>query len=172
VPRISEQPVSPDTLLSIKKHARTASQLLGIEPRSSTPSVIAAAVDEFVNQWQKGCRPDRSLLPPEDAALIVGSLWGEAIVSRFRWIWVMVTFHGQHNVIAPAIVSPDRSLAIYPLDHLHECFSDPGMDVNILHSYNSLKTAATEDHSAGEYCNLMDKLHQPKLTIRHLPCPK
>ena len=153
--RISEQPVSPDTLLSIKKHARTASQLLGIEPRSSTPSVIAAVVNEFVNQWQRGVQPDASLLPHDDAPLIVGSLWGEALVSRFRWIWVMVTIHDQQNIVCPAVVAPDRSMAIYPLDHLHECFSDPGVDVNILSSYNMLKSGSIDEGAPGEYRNLM-----------------
>lgn len=159
---ISEKPVSPDTLLSIKKCARSASKVLGIEPRASTPSVIAAAVDEFVHQWQKGNRPDYSVLTQDDAPLIIGSLWGEAIVSRFKWQWAMVNFHDHNNAVAPAVLSPDRSLAIYPLHFLLGCFNDPHVDVTILLSYNMLKAGSLDGMKLkpGSYYNLMDSVHR------------
>jgi hypothetical protein len=153
---ISEKPVSPDTRLSIKKCAKSAGQLLGIEPRSSTPSIIASTIDEFVIRWQKGNRPADSVLSPEDAPLIIGSLWGEALVSRFKWDWAMLTFHDYNDALAPAVVAADRSLVIYPLDYLHGCFVDPGIEVAVLKAYNLLKAGSTSEAQAGDFCNLMD----------------
>jgi hypothetical protein len=153
---ISEKPVSPDTRLSIKKCAKSASKVLGIEPRSSTPSIIASSIDEFVSEWQKGNRPGDSVLSLDDAPLIIGSLWGEALVSRFKWDWAMIMFHDHNNAIAPAVVSPDRSLAIYPLHYLHGCFTDPAAEVAILQAYNLLKAGSAGDAKPGEYLNLMD----------------
>ena len=157
---ISEKPVSPDTLLSIKKCAKTAIRVLGMEPRQSTPSAIATALDEFVCQWQKGIRPNESLLPADDAPLIMGSLWGEAIVSRFRWEWAMVTFHDHGNSIAPAVVSPDRALAIYPLHFLTGCFEDSAVDATILLAYNMLKTGPIGNVAPSSYRDVMDGVHR------------
>ncbi len=156
---ISEQPVSPDTMLSIKKCARMASSVLKIEPRSSTPSVIASNVDTFARQWQKGHRPDPSILSIDDAPLIIGSLWGEAIASRFKWEWAMLTFHEHNNVIAPAVCSPDRALAIYPLHFLLGCFTDPTVEVTILQAYNLLKAGKAGDAKPGSYFNFMDGVY-------------
>lgn len=153
---ISEKPVSPDTRLSIKKCAKSASKVLGIEPRSSTPSIIASTVDEFVVAWQKGNRPADSVLTLDDAPLIIGSLWGEAIVSRFKWDWAMLTFHDHNNFLAPAVVAPDRSLAIYPLHYLQGCFTDATVEVTILQAYNLLKAGSAGDAKPGEYFDLMD----------------
>ena len=160
MPGISEKPVSRDTLLSIKKCARSASKVLGIEPRSSTPSVVTAAVDQFVRRWQQGKRPAASLLSAEDAPLIIGSLWGEAIVSRFKWQWGMVTFHDHNDVVAPAVFSADRSLAIYPLHFLLGCFSDPAVDVTIMLAYNVLKANSIQKKRPGAFYNLMDGVHR------------
>jgi hypothetical protein len=161
MPGISEKPVSPDTRLSIKKCARSASKLLGIEPRASTPSIIAASIDEFICQWQAGKRPDPIALPPDDAPLIIGSLWGEALVSRFKWDWAMITFQDNQNVmvpaaVVPAVVSADRSLAIYPLDFLLACFTDSTVEVTVLQVYNQLKAGRVPHRRPGEYFNLMD----------------
>lgn len=149
---ISEKPVSPDTLLSIKKAARTASRMLGIEPRFSTPSVITTAVDDFVMRWQQGRRPDPGVLPPDDAPMIIGSLWGEAIVSRFKWEWTIVTF--PEHILAPAVVAVDRSRVIYPLDHLAICFTQPSADIGIQRAYERLKAGLAQGE-AGAYVDLM-----------------
>ncbi len=164
---ISEKPVSPDTRLSIKKCARSASKLLGIQPRSSTPSVIASTIDEFVSEWQKGNRPADSVLSLDDAPLIIGSLWGEALVSRFKWEWAMLTFHDHNNVVAPAVVAPDRSLAIFPLHYLLGCFTDAGVEVEILQAYNLLKAGAIGESKPGEYFNLMDGVGKKLSTNAH-----
>jgi hypothetical protein len=158
VPGISEKPVSPDTLLSIKKCARIALKVLGMEPRQSTPSAIVAGLDEFVVQWQKGIRPDQSLLSSDDAPLIMGSLWGEAVISRFGWQWAMVTFHDHDNAIAPAVVSPDRAVAIYPLHHLTGCFVDSA-EGSIVAAYNILK-AGIDDAVPRSYSDLMESMRR------------
>ena len=91
----------------------------------------------------------------DDAPLMMGSLWGEAIVSRFKWDWAMVTFRDHDNSVAPAVVSPDRALAIYPLHYLTGCFEDSAVDVTILLAYNLLKAGSIGSVSRRSYRDVM-----------------
>jgi len=160
---ISEKPVSPDTLLSIKRCAKTGLRILGIEPRASMPSAIVAGVDRFVRQWQKGIRPAEAVLSAEDAPMIIGCLWAEALVSRFKWEWSMVRFADAGQIIAPAVLAADRSLVIYPLHFLTCCFADPAADVAILRAYNLLKAGAIPNARPRAYLDLMREVGERQL---------
>ena len=76
----------------------------------------------FVYAWQKGKRPPKKKLDPDDAPYMMGSLWGEQLVKRFGWGWRMITFHDHGDSVAPGVCAPDRLLLVYPIHFLMGCF--------------------------------------------------
>lgn len=120
------------------------------------PKAVVEVIDAFVYAWQKGKRPPRMALDPEDAPFVLGSLWGEQLVKRFGWQWGMITFRDYANSVAPGVLSPDRALAVYPIHFLMGCLQDPDVDATILLSWNMLEAGSVSGHKPKEYLNLMD----------------
>src|SRR4051812_14068522 len=130
----NENRLPADMLSNIRGCATDGIKLLGTGAKASDPKAVVEAIDAFVCRWQKGKRPSASALDPEDAPLVCGSLWGEQLVKRFGWEWAMITFSNGSR--APAVVSKDRSLAVYPIHFLLGCFQDAGVDATIALSFN------------------------------------
>ena len=116
--------------------------------------MIVAAVDQFVYDWQCGKRPPISW-EVDDIPYYLGSLWGEQLVRQFGWEWKLITSHEHGDSKAPGVVSPDRSLAIYPIHFIIGCLNDPSVDATILLSFNMLQESQTNDSKQGAYDNLM-----------------
>ena len=155
----TETPLAKDTLDGIAGSNAQGAALLGLSV-DDDPKKIVTAIDEFVYAWQGGKRPSEKVIDPEDAPFALGSLWGQQIVRRFGWEWGMITFHQHNNTKAPGVLSPDRSLAIYPIHFLMGCLRDSGVDATILLSYNMIEAGKLGELSPGSYENLMDGVHR------------
>lgn len=59
-----------------------------------------------------------------------------------------------------AVVSPDRSLIIYPLSFVAQCLEDPDTDCTILLSYNMLDAGNISGMPANGYLSVMDGVHR------------
>ncbi len=157
---VSEQPIDPDTLSSLQGCANEGRELLGLAGKAAEPKTVVEAIDAFVYAWQKGKRPPKKKLDPEDAPFVFGSLWGEQLAKRFGWQWAMVTFHDHGDSVAPAVLTPDRSLAVYPIHFLMGCFQDAGVDATVALSYNMLEAGSIGKLKPKGYVNLMEGVHR------------
>lgn len=155
----SEIPFPAGTAAALREEIDAGSKLLGVSP-DDDPAKIVAAVDAFVFDWQCGDHPPASVLDAEDAPFRMGAVWGEQFVRAFDWEWKMVTFHEHKDSTAPAVLSPDRSLAVYPTHFIMGCLQDPTVDTTILIAFNMLAASTIDSTTPGSYFNLMDGVHR------------
>ncbi|HEX9047972.1 MAG TPA: hypothetical protein VF988_13190 [Verrucomicrobiae bacterium] len=148
-----------ETYASLQACAADALSILKLEP-STEPKTAIEALDAFVYAWQQGARPPAETLSADDAPLILGSLWGELLVASFGWEWAHVIFHDHDDSTAPAVLSPDRSLAVYPIHFLIGCLRDPGVDATIALAFNFMDAGKVPEVEPKEYMNLMDGVHR------------
>lgn len=123
--------------------------------RKQPASELVQAVNDHIHQWQKDGQkaPDS---PLDHEPLIYGSLWGEQLVRTLNWEWVNVTFHEHGDTSALGVVSPDRSLAIYPCHFIFGCMANHA-PVTIMLSYNMLIDGSSiPTLPPGGYENVMD----------------
>lgn len=160
--KISEEAINSKMMASLQACARDAMTVLKIAEPAADPKAVIEAIDAFVFAWQKGNRPSPDVLAAEDAPWIMGSLWGEQLVARFGWEWKGITFHEHGNSKAAGVLSPDRSLAVYPIHFLMGCFQNPAVDATIALSFNMLEAglAAGPTVKPEDYFNLMDAVHR------------
>jgi len=144
-----------DTASSLAGASKEGLEVLGLDASADAKAVIEA-IDKFVFEWQEGKRPPSDGFDPEDAPYALGSLWGDQLVRRFGWEWAMVTFHDHDDSVAPGVLSPDRSLAVYPIHFLFGALEDPDVDVTIALSYNMLEVGKVGKVKAKSFTNLMD----------------
>lgn len=141
----------------IQDSARQAHSMLELA-KNADPQTVVSAIDQFVYNWQRGMRPP---IPceAEDLPYTLGSLWGEQLTREFGWQWRMITFHDHGDTKAPGLVSPDRSLVIYPIHFILGCMQDSTVDATILLSFNMLsKGPSSTDTSEQKYANLMEQV--------------
>src|SRR5262245_22757084 len=151
--KMSDEPLSDETMASIRGCANDALKVLGPKYASAEPATVVEAVDKFAYRWQKGKRPSTEVVEDtEQARLIFGSLWGEQLCKRFGWEWAQVNF-GDESV-AFGVVSPERSLVIYPLDFMLGCMQDPGVDVTVALSFNMLVAGRVPKMKRRSYTNV------------------
>ena len=156
-PKITEDPVDQEMLGNIRGCAEDAATMLGLDASTTPPAKIVEAVDEFVYKWQKGRRPPVD--PDDDLSLTLGSLWGEQLVKNLQWEWTGVIFHEHGDSHAVGVVSPTRSLAIYPFHFIHGCLENDAT-VTIMLSYNMLtENSGIPNFPAGSFENVMDGVH-------------
>lgn len=154
---ITEERIPDEILGNIRGCANDALKVLGSKFAKAAPATIIEAVDDFAYRWQKGDRPPATLVEDgEEARLIFGSLWGEQLVKEFGWQWAKVTFHDYDDSIAFGVFSPDRSMAIYPLEFMLGCLRDPDVDVTVMLCFNMLKAGTIGKLKKKSYTNLME----------------
>lgn len=155
---MSEESVSEKTMGNIRGCASDALAILDLEP-TAEPSVIVEAVDAFAYRWQKGDRPPIDVVADtEQARLFFGSLWGEQIARQFAWEWARVIFAGGSATFG--VVSPDRSLAVYPLDFMLACMHDTSVDVTVALSFNMLMAGSLPEMPQQSYTDFMHGVHR------------
>jgi len=124
--------------------------------RGSTP---ASPPKRGSNAASEGDRPRTEIVADGDEArLIFGSLWGEQLVKQFGWQWAKVTFEDESEAFG--VFSPDRSLAIYPLEFMLGCFQDPDVGVTVLLCFNMLLARKVPKLKPKSYTNVMDGVHR------------
>jgi hypothetical protein len=157
--KMSDEPLNDETLTSIRGCANDALEVLGSKYASMDTARVVEAVDKFAYRWQKGKRPSTDVVEDtEQARLIFGSLWGEQLVKQFGWEWRQINF--SDGSVAFGVVSPDRSLAIYPLDFMLGCMQDPSVDVTVALSFNMLLAGNVPKMKRQSYTNVMDGVHR------------
>lgn len=156
--KISEKPLTSDMLDAIEDYAAEAARLIGLdEPEKMTPQAIVEAVDECVYQLQKGRGP--KFEEDEEAALLLGCLWGQQLVRELRWQWVGATFHEFDDADATGVVSANRALAIYPFHFIFECLENQA-PVTIRLAFEILKDGSRVPRlPPRSYENVMDNVH-------------
>jgi len=146
---------------NIKGCAGDALAVLGPDYATAVPATIVEAIDDFAYRWQKGDRPSTDVVEDgEEARLIFGSLWGEQLVRQFGWQWAKITFHDYDDSVAFGVFSPDRSLAIYPLEFLLGCLQNPNVDVTVMLSFNMLLAGKVPKMKEQSYTNVMGGVHR------------
>jgi hypothetical protein len=156
---VTEHPLEASTAEALLGSNEQGLHILGLDDSADPPTVINA-IDEFVDAWQQGDRPPADELDPEDAPFALGSLWGEQLVRQFGWEWGMITFHDHGNSKAPAVLSPDRALAIYPIHFLMGCMENDGVDCTVALAFNMLAAGSIGELEPRGYLNLMDGVHR------------
>jgi hypothetical protein len=155
---LNDEPLDEKTMGSIRGCAGDALAVLGLDP-STAPASIVEAADAFAHRWQKGDRPPTDEVEDtEEARLFFGSLWGEQLCRQFGWEWARIEF--SDKTAAFGVVSPDRSLAIFPLDFMLGCMQDPGVDVTVALSFNMLLAGSVPKMGPRSYTNVMAQVHR------------
>jgi len=158
---ITEEPIPDEILGNIRGCANGAVKVLGDKFANADPATIVEALDEFAYRWQKGDRPPATVVEDgEEARLIFGSLWGEQLVKEFGWQWAKVIFHDYGDSVAFGVFSPDRSMAIYPLEFMLGALRDSTVDVTVMLAFNMLKAGKVPMMKKKSYTNVMDGVHR------------
>lgn len=154
---IQERPLTQNELKEFADYTDRAMINLGLANSQAAPEAVIQAVETFVDRWQAERRnPLKKLLSrtPDatDVALGLGSVWGNQLVRQFHWEWTCVKQNGQDLY---AVVSPDRSIAVYPTYFIKACLDNPRVDCTIMLAFNMLTAGKVSGLPAQGYENLM-----------------
>lgn len=153
---ITENPIDAGMLGNIEGCAGDVAAMPGLDINSPEEELVRA-VDDFVNAWQKGRRPE--VPEDDDPSLTLGSLWGQQLVRKLGWQWTGVTFHDHDDSKAVGVFSPDRSLAVFPFYFVYGCIEN-NAPVTIMLSYNMLVDGTRiPSLPPNGYENVMDHVH-------------
>ena len=159
---IQERPLTQTESDEFADYTNRAMINLGLANSQAQPEAVVQAVETFVDRWQADRRnPLKKLLArgpnPTDVALGLGSVWGNQLVRQFGWGWTCVLNDGQELF---AVVSADRSIAIYPTYFIKACLDDPRVDCTAMLAFNMLAAGKVSGLPAQGYENLMQGVHR------------
>lgn len=77
------------------------------------------------------------------------------MVRQFGWQWASLTQHDHDDFKAIAVVSDDRSLAIFPFHYCFGCLENH-VTPTVLLAFNMLDGGGIPQQEARGYINLMD----------------
>ncbi len=143
--------VSKQLLALINNCSGSAPSVFGL---TGTPAEKIEQIDKLLVECQENVDAFVAKFPGEDIVALFGVAWGQCLVEEFGWQWKSVSFVGDgadEKVIA--VVSPDRSLAIYPFDYVRAYVEDPTVDVTIALAFNILQA---KNHPSFEPDELVD----------------
>ena len=154
----SEMPIEPAVAKNLAGAASEGAQLVGIGLHAQ-PAAIAEAINKFLEpkspRGPDQARPASNVDNWTDRALPVGGLWGELMVRSLGWQWASLIQHDHDDFRVIAVVSPDRSLAIFPFHYCFGCLEN-GVYPAVLLAFNMLQAGKIPPQPAGGYVNLMD----------------
>lgn len=173
----SDRNLDTETAESISSYAEGAAKMLGVDRADSSPLEIVSAIDRWIRAAQKEGLPalqaDDELSAEaklgngkhdkdahaNELAYHIGSLWGEQLVRELGWQWAFVVFEHRPDMEVAGVFSPDRSLAIYPLNFVFHCLADAN-PVTILKAFEILREGSrVPPLPEGGYENVMDHVH-------------
>ena len=159
---VQERALSQEELDEFADYTNRAMTNLGLAASKADPGAIVQAVEDFVERWQaKRRNPLKQLLArgpsSVDVALGLGSVWGNQLVRQFGWQWTCIQQDDQELY---AVVSPDRSLAVYPTYFIKACLDDPRVDCTAMLSFNMLEAGKVTGLPAQGYENLTQSVHR------------
>ncbi len=152
----TERPIDAEEREEFENYARSGLHVLSASDTSDA-SIVVAAVDAYVAAQQKSQRGLLLKLLSKKSdnthvALALGIVWGNQIVRAFGWEWTCVVRDGEERY---AVVSSDRSLAIYATYFVKECLDNPNADCTILLSFNMLLKNAVPAHPPRTFFSVM-----------------
>lgn len=151
--------ISANTRNLIKGTLESALKL--IVPNARNPSEIVERIDELVDQEQQQPGRLQGQFPDEDLSVLLGVAWGEQVVNVFNWSWKQITLDdSETEATVLAVVSPDRSLVLYPIDYVREFLGTPGIDCTIALGFDMLLEKSHPDFKAGELVDFMSGVHR------------
>ncbi|WP_428312340.1 hypothetical protein [Hydrocarboniphaga sp.] len=153
---ISERALDSEELSEFTSFNRMGLQLLGL-PEAVEPKDLVKAIDVYVDAWQNKRRGLLAKLMPKtqdpvEVALALGIVWGNQIVKAFGWSWVCVVSEGSERY---AVVSADRSLAIYATYFIKECLDHTTADCTVMLAFNMQAAGTLSEESPYAYASVM-----------------
>jgi hypothetical protein len=154
---ISERPLDDTERVEFEIFGEKGLALL-CQQASSDPHVLVDAVDACTYSHQKRnrfflSRVFRRKTTNIEKALGLGIVWGNQLVRRFGWEWVCLVINGVDRY---AVVSPDRSLAVYPTYFIKACLDNPYADCTAMLAFNMMDENNVPDQTPGTYLNMME----------------
>ncbi len=158
--QIKEHKLTDDIRSALAGGSREAISGLKLSASADFKTIVEA-IDQFVFDWQDGKRPPPEAFDtPEDVPVALGCLWGDQLVKRFGWEWVLISFGRRGDDMIPAVVSPDRSLVVYPITSVASALEDSSIDCTIALSYNILESGKVGKQKAKGYLNLLEGVYR------------
>jgi hypothetical protein len=119
-------------------------------------------VDIYVDRWQD---KERGLLPklvletedPIETDLALGILWSNQIIRQFGWSWVCILSEGKESY---AVVSPDRSQAIYATYFIKYCLDRPTADSTVMLALNMQVGGKLAGEAPNDYASLLHSVRR------------
>ena len=156
---MTERALTDEEKTEFATRAAQASKNLGFDENTVAPAAAVQAVNDFVDRWQSersgalkklfGRKPG---LDSVDVALGLGAVWGDQLVRRFGWEWVCVR-HEEQDLYG--VVSPDRSVAVYPTYFVKACLDNPQADCTAMLAFNMIEAGNVSGLPPDGYENLM-----------------
>ena len=158
----SERALTPQEQNQFRECAESGLKMLNLKGRTVTPVSAALAVQKYVDGWHS--RPSGFFAGflnrrpgTIDAALALGTVWGDQLVGKFNWQWTCVNDGtGDYYCVA----APDRSLVAYPTYFVRECLEDPEVDCKLMLAFNMLSAGKIPPQPAHGFANLLDGVHR------------
>lgn len=135
--QIEVKDIEKDIRAQLTGCAETAPSILGL---TGTIAEKIQQLDEQLVECQTDVHAFAAKFPDEDIVVLFGVAWGQCLVEEFSWQWKKVSFErdgADEKLIA--VVSPDRSMAIYPFEYVRAYLDDPTLDVTIALAFNMLQ---------------------------------
>ena len=147
-----ERSLGADVRREINELASAARELLGLGATGGSPKDIVAAIDQTLTTrgWLA-----KTGLEADEAAVALGSLWGEQLTRAFKWEWVGLHEHDSEDDEDPhvGVVSPDRRFVVFP-SYFIRALLEPDSDVTALLTFNMIAAGNLPPADAGTYVEL------------------
>ncbi|QDV24641.1 hypothetical protein [Aureliella helgolandensis] len=132
--RSTETPLTEEQKAELGKTLRATMKRLKLSKIKGTPARL-----KIVEQEITAARKDKTLTHDEkvDLAIELGSIAGQSFCKELEWEWCNVT--GKDQSEAYCVCSPDRGLAIYPVDWIFELITDKKRPLNCILTFNMIE---------------------------------
>lgn len=159
--RITERGLRANEKAVLKQCAETGAKLLKLTG-NERPAAVVKLAQAYVRAWHKGGffstllkrRPDADF-----AAIVMGTVWGNQVVRKFGWEWTCLrrVDAGREDY---AVVTKDRSLAIFPIEFVTSCLNDPRVDCTASLSFKVLEAGKLPKLPERGYEDLMSAVRR------------
>jgi hypothetical protein len=99
------------------------------------PKRVQAAIQTRIDNFRK--RKRHTEKEAEDAALLLGCLWGQTLCDEMGWEWIALR-QGKRSLYG--VASPKRESVALPMQHILSLFKNPDEEANTLLLYNMIRT--------------------------------
>lgn len=153
---MSDRTLTAEELAQVSENADHARARLDIADPQAEPDAVVRLIDSYVDTYQAERRHEDQRsncdLEQERLAVELGSAWGRQFVRRFNWQWLSV-HHDKGDEWA--VVSPDRSLIVYPIHFIRACLLSSEIDCSAMLVFNMLGVGTIPTVAPGSLTDLM-----------------